>query len=135
MEDERKALVVEAIYFFSFMWGVGGGLVDRKMMNSHVNSSIKSKNKLRFPDKGICFDYYFDEEKLQWVNWKEQLKEPVIEEKDLFSDIIIPNVEVTRLCRICEINMLEEKPVLFVGDPGTGKTAVVNYFVKNYLED
>ena len=31
--------------------------------------------------------------------------------------------------------MLEEKPVLFVGDPGTGKTAVVNYFVKNYLED
>ena len=135
MEDERKALVVEAIYFFSFMWGVGGGLTDRKMMNSHVNSSIKSKNKLRFPDKGICFDYFFDEEKLQWVNWKEQLKEPIIEEKDLFSDIIIPNVEVTRLCRITEINMLEEKPVLFVGDPGTGKTAVVNYFMKNYLDD
>ena len=135
MEDERKALVVEAIYFFSFMWGVGGGLIDRKSMNSHVNASIKSKNKLRFPDKGICFDYFFDEEKLQWVNWKEQLRQPVIEEKDLFSDIIIPNVEVTRLCRITEINMLEEKPVLFVGDPGTGKTAVVNYFMKNYLEE
>ena len=135
MEDERKALVVEAIYFFSFMWGVGAGLIDRKEMNTHINSSMKSKNKLRFPDAGTCFDYYFDEPTLTWVNWKEQLKEPVFEETDLFSDIIIPNVEVTRLCRITEINMLEEKPVLFIGDPGTGKTAVVKYFMKNYMEE
>ena len=135
MDDERKALVVEAIYFFSFMWGVGGGLIDRKEMNTHVNASIKSKNKLRFPDAGTCFDYYFDEPTLSWVNWKEQLKEPVFEETDLFSDIIIPNVEVTRLCYICQINMLEEKPVLFIGDSGTGKTAVVKYFLKNYMDE
>ena len=61
MDDERKALVVEAIYFFSFMWGVGGGLKNRKEMNNHVNSCMKSKNKLRFPDAGTCFDYFFDD--------------------------------------------------------------------------
>ena len=68
------------------------------------------------------------------MNWKEQLKEPVFEETDLFSDIIIPNVEVTRLCYIFQINMLEEKPVLFIGDSGTGKTAVVKYFLTNYMD-
>ena len=135
MDDERKALVVEAIYFFSFMWGVGGGLKNRKEMHNHVNSSLKSKNKLRFPDAGTCFDYFFDEANLTWVNWKEQLKEPVLEETDLFSDIIIPNVEVTRLCKITEITLLEEKPVLFIGGSGTGKTAIVKYFMKNYMEE
>ena len=135
MDDERKALVVEAIYFFSFMWGVGGGLIDRKEMNTHINASMKSKNKLRFPDAGTCFDYFFDEPSCNWVNWKEQLKEPVLEETDLFNDIIIPNVEVTRLCKITEITLLEEKPVLFIGDSGTGKTAIVKYFMKNYMED
>ncbi|MGL4948150.1 MAG: hypothetical protein ACRC42_02070, partial [Mycoplasma sp.] len=137
LEDDKKAIIVEGIFFFAFMWGVGGGLKDRKLMNTHVKACMKNKNKLRFPESGICFDFYFDAKNLNtpWASWKDKLKAPVFEERDLFSDIIIPNVEVTRLSYITQINMWEEKPVLFIGDPGTGKTAIVNYFMKNYMEE
>lgn len=138
MDDETKALISEGIFFFSFMWGVGGGLKKRKDMHNHIKACMKNKNKLKFPDTGICYDYYFSVKKLAtnqpWVNWKEEITPPVFGELDLFSDIIIPNVEVTRLCYLTQINMLQDRAVLYIGDPGTGKTAIVNYFLKNYME-
>jgi len=31
-DDDRKKLIIEGFYFFAFMWGAGGSLVDRKDM-------------------------------------------------------------------------------------------------------
>jgi len=127
-DDDRKKLIVEGIYFFAFMWGAGGSLKDRKDMINIINHSINKK--LRLPDQGSCFDYFFDI-KNNWVNWSTQLKNYEIPEGSLFQNIIIPNVEVLRLNRIIKFCMLEDKPVLFIGDAGTGKTAVVKNFLNS----
>ncbi len=130
-DDDRKKLIVEGIYFFAFMWGAGGSLKDRKDMIPIINHSINKK--LRLPDQGSCFDYFFDV-KNNWTNWSTQLKTYEIPEGTLFQNIIIPNVEVLRLNRIIRINVLEDKPVLFIGDAGTGKTAVVKNFLNSIPE-
>ncbi|MCQ2815633.1 MAG: AAA family ATPase [archaeon] len=138
MEDETKALIAEGIFFMAYMWGVGGGLKDKeKIMPAIVNSMIKSKNKIRIPEKEktTCFDYFFDSKKIAWVPWLDVLSKPEIGEFELFADIIIPNVEVTRLSRITAINMIEERAVLFVGGSGTGKSAVCKYFLKKEMEN
>lgn len=125
-DEDRKRLIVEGFYFFAFMWGAGGSLKDRKDMIPLINHSINKK--LRLPDQGSCFDYFFDC-KNNWTNWNTQLKTYEIKEGTLFQNIIIPNVEVLRLNRIIKFNVLEDKPVLFIGDAGTGKTAVVKHFL------
>jgi len=131
-DEDRKKLIVEGIYFFAFMWGAGGSLKDRKDMIAIINHTINKK--LRYPDQGTCFDYFYDI-KNGWTNWTTQLKvDNEIPEGTLFQNIIIPNVEVLRLNRIIKYNVLEDKPVLFIGDAGTGKTSVVKNFLNSIPE-
>jgi dynein heavy chain len=130
-DDERKKLIVEGIYFFAFMWGAGGSLKDRKDMIPIINHSINKK--LRLPDQGSCFDYFFDV-KNNWTSWETQVTQYEIPEGSLFENIIIPTEEVTKLNRIIKYNILEERPVLFIGDAGTGKTAVVRNFLNSIGE-
>lgn len=127
--DDDKRKCIEGIYLFSFMWGMGGPLINRSVINTTVKNSAPSK--LRFPDAGVVFDYFWDAKQLCWQSWSDFLPETVIPENALFENIIVPNVEVMRLNRIIEINMIEEKPVLFIADAGYGKTAVAKYFLKN----
>ena len=127
-EDEKRRCI-EGIYLFSFMWGVGGPMTNRNEISSLVKNSAPSK--LRFPDQGSVFDYYWDAKTLSWLNWDANLPETSISENALFENIIIPNVELMRLSKIVEINCLEEKPVLFIADAGYGKTAIAKYFLKN----
>ena len=130
MDEEKKKLVIEGIYFYAFMWGVGGSFIDKKDMVVIVNHNINKK--IRFPDnQGTCFEYFFDYKNCQWVHWSTRLNEFRIGDNLLFQDIIVPNVEVLRMCKIIELNILEQKPVLIIGDAGTGKTAIIKYFLKS----
>jgi dynein heavy chain len=129
LDDDQKKKIIEGIYYFSFIWGVGGAFTNRKEMHSMVNSLMDKK--LRLPDKGDCFDYYFDIKTANWADWENlKPKEYEFSKTELYSEIIIPNTEVIRLNRIIEINLLEDRAVLFVGDAGTGKTSIVNNFLK-----
>ena len=49
----------------------------------------------------------------------------------MFQNIIVPNVDITRQKFILECNVSGQKPSLFVGAAGTGKTTVVKNFLSN----
>ena len=127
--DEDRKRSIEGIFLFSFMWGVGGALLNRRDIEGLVRSN--AVNKLRFPDQGSIFDYYWNTTTCSWEHWSSKITDTVINDFDLFENIIIPNIEVMRLNRIMEINCLEEKPILFIADAGYGKTATIKYFLKN----
>lgn len=129
-DEEKKKLMVEGVYFFSFMWGAGGSLQDRKDMVNLVSHLMSKKISIPHTQGGTCFDYFFDPKTIQWLTWSSIMKDFQVGDRALFQDIIVPNVEVMRLSKITEINCLEEKPVLFIGDAGTGKTAIVKYYLK-----
>jgi dynein heavy chain len=128
IEEDRKKLIVEGLYFFAFMWGAGGSLQERKDMHSIINSLINKK--IRLNDTGDCYDCFFDAAKNVWTPWNDLRTNYEFSRTDLFGDIIIPNAEVIRLNRIIEINLLEDRACLFIGDAGTGKTSIVNNFIK-----
>jgi dynein heavy chain len=66
-EDEIKA-IYEAFFVFGGMWGYGASLDEDKLSFSN---SWKSASKIKFPDVGQCFDFFYDPLKAQWVHWDE----------------------------------------------------------------
>jgi dynein heavy chain len=69
-EDDIK-MIYEAFFIFAVMWSFGAPLTEDKIS---FNNILKSNSKVKFPDAGQCFDYYFDPLQLTWVHWITKVK-------------------------------------------------------------
>lgn len=80
-----------------------------------------------FPDEGGVYDYRFVKEGLGvWVPWADELKDvPAISKDTQFNSIIIPTVDTVRYTYLVDMLVKHEKPCLFVGPTGTGKSVYV----------
>jgi dynein heavy chain, axonemal len=123
-EDEIK-MIYEAYYIFALMWAFGATLLDGKIA---FNSQLKNASKIRFPEAGQCWDYFFDPLQLTWVHWSTKVKkyDPT---DGLFNNIVVPTAETTRQRFLLDIHVKAKKGVLYVGSAGTGKTTIIkDYF-------
>lgn len=107
------------------MWSFGASLTEDKIS---FNNVLKSVSKVRFPEQGQCFDYYYDPLTLGWVHWMTKVRK--YEAGDgLFSNIVVPTAETTRQRFILDMHVKAKKGVLYVGSAGTGKTTIIkDYF-------
>ena len=64
-EDKIKE-IYEAFFIFAGMWAFGASLAEDK---PSFSNSWKSASKIKFPEQGYCFDYFFDVIQGCWVNW------------------------------------------------------------------
>jgi dynein heavy chain len=63
---EEIQSIYDAFFVFAGMWALGAGLDEDKLWFS---GNWKSSSKIKFPENGQCFDYYFDPIKHEWVLW------------------------------------------------------------------
>ena len=70
-EDDLR-MTYEAFFIFAGMWAIGGcfggGQDDEKDMKD-FNSIWKGASKIKFPEQGNCYDYYWDPVELKWIHW------------------------------------------------------------------
>ena len=80
-----------------------------------------------FPEEGEVYDYQFVKEGLgRWVLWEEALTNvPSIPKDAQFNTIIIPTVDTVRCTYLMDLLVKHEKPCLFVGPTGTGKSIYI----------
>jgi len=134
MSPEDLKMCHDAIFAYAVMWSIGGAVADDKTVNHRkgFNSLMKSLSKvIKFPDVGDPIDYRFEPKAKEWVHWENWVNEynPVAEQ--MYQNIIISNVDLERMKYILDLHMKRNKPVLYVGVAGTGKTVIV----KDYLAD
>ena len=86
-----------------------------------------------FPDEGEIYDYEFVKEGLgRWALWSEKLVDvPAIPKDAQFNSIIIPTVDTIRSTYLMDLCIKHQKPCLFVGPTGTGKSVYVQ--VRTYV--
>ena len=123
-EEEIKA-IYEGFFLFAGMWAFGASLNEDK--NSFSNA-WKSAAKIKFPETGMCFDYYFDYEH-GWLHWDTKVA-PFNKEYDgLYINIIVPTADTTRQKFLLDLHVKAKKGMIYVGTAGTGKSIIIkNYF-------
>jgi dynein heavy chain len=93
-------------------------------------SSIwKASAKVKYPEQGLCYDYYWDVVEGKWGNWNQKVQAYLSTDETIFSKIFVPTVHTTRLRYLLDFHLRRKKPIMFIGSAGTGKTAVI----KDYL--
>jgi len=136
-EEEKVRLILEAFFIYAMMWAIGGCLTEDRRAFSQV---IKRISKVRFPETGSCYDYYFNPEKCEWSHWGELVPKFVEPDKDhdkepLFNSIRVPTLDATRQGFILDCMMHQERAVLFVGQSGTAKTTQAKQFFSTAPKD
>jgi dynein heavy chain len=104
----------------------------------HIYEKCEAPKKLfpvPFPEEGEVYDYEFVKEGLgEWVAWSTKLADAKPIPKDAqFNSIIIPTVDTIRTTYLMDVCIKHEKPCLFVGPTGTGKSVYIQDFILNRL--
>lgn len=125
-EDAIK-IIYEGFFVFAMIWAFGGPLVDAKISFNGVLRGMASR--VKFPDGGLVYDYYFDAMKGTWALWSEKVKPFDPNFEGLFANLVVPTAETTRQKFLIDVHRKTRKGLLYVGFAGTGKTTILkDYF-------
>lgn len=91
-EDEIKH-IYEAFFIFAAMWAYGGSLDEDKLSFSN---GFKSASKIKFPELGQCFDYFYDPLVGNWSHWDTMVPPFDKSYEGLFSNLVVSTAETTR---------------------------------------
>ncbi|XP_078307189.1 dynein axonemal heavy chain 7 isoform X1 [Panthera onca] len=157
--DRETYSLLEGIFLFSLIWSVGASCNDddrlrfdkilRELMEGPISELTQNKFKLLsgteqtsskaltvpFPEKGTIYDYQFVTEGIgKWEPWVKKLAEaPPIPKDMMFNEIIVPTLDTVRYSALMELLTTHQKPSIFVGPTGTGKSVYIINFLLNQL--
>ncbi|XP_017763577.1 PREDICTED: dynein heavy chain 7, axonemal-like [Eufriesea mexicana] len=147
---------IEGSFFFSCIWALGGvlngksrerfsvlfrGFLER-IFPSDLLETFQLPKPIEPPLKpyifvmprdGLVFDYKFIKEgKGKWRLWSDELLDsPPIPRDIPVNQIIVPTIETIRYTALFRLLVGNEKPVLFIGPTGTGKSVyIIDFLLK-----
>jgi dynein heavy chain len=124
-EDEIKT-IFEAFFVFAGMWAYGASLDEDKLTFSN---QWKGMSKIKFPDVGQCFDFFYDPLNATWVHWDEKTTAFDKSFEGLFQNMVVPTAETARQRFLLDLHVKSRRGILYVGSAGTGKTTnIKDYF-------
>ncbi|KAI9144540.1 dynein heavy chain and region D6 of dynein motor-domain-containing protein [Paraphysoderma sedebokerense] len=129
--EKESALneLVEPLFIFSLIWSIGvtSDSDGRLKFNSWLREKLQvSGQNVSLPKLGVIYDYRFDFESKQWVNWMAGMSDFAVNSKTGGSDVIVPTMDNIRHSYLLDILLHNNCHVLCTGPTGTGKTVTIN---------
>lgn len=91
--NEKLKIIYEGFFAFAFMWSFGATLSEDRIA---FNGQVRAMTKVKFPEGGMVFDYYFSPATLQFEPWAEKVEPFVADFSELFNNLVVPTAETTR---------------------------------------
>mmetsp|Transcript_25005 Transcript_25005/g.85566 ORF Transcript_25005/g.85566 Transcript_25005/m.85566 type:complete len:4525 (+) Transcript_25005:136-13710(+) len=125
--------LLEYQFVFACVWALGGAMLVDKVVDYRTQFSAWWKTEWKdvfFPDTGLVFDYYVDEKNVMMVPWDDKVPGFGYSSRESFNNLFVPSIESTRLTYFMNNLMDNGHYVMFVGNAGTGKTALMKEKIK-----
>lgn len=125
--------LLEHHFVFACVWAFGGCMLVDKVYDFRSQFSkwwISEWKTVQFPEKGLVYDYYVDEAQCLMVSWEDRVDKFQYIPGE-FSSVFVNTVETTRLTYFLDSLVENKHHVMFVGNTGTGKSAIMLNKLKN----
>ena len=134
--------VLECYFLTALYLSLGAALIEesRKVFDSYVK---KLAGLTERPGDGAVagpgeipvhyptlYEYYFDPEMSKWVPWADKIPDYEHKVGAKFHEILVPTVDTVRNTWLLELMVKIRRPVVFVGETGTSKTATIQNFLR-----
>lgn len=112
------------------IWSFGASLEDDEKI-SFANGLKSMSQKIKFPEAGTVYDYFFDPIECAWKHWQDQVVAYDENFDGLYTNLVVPTAETTRQKFLIDIHLISRRGMLYVGKAGTGKTTILkDYFAE-----
>ncbi|CAM9099296.1 unnamed protein product [Ectocarpus fasciculatus] len=131
---------MERVFLFAAMWAFGGALSsdskcdDRKVFSQEWRKLLPSKS-VKLPDQGLVFDYFINPENGDVVRWSDKVPSFTPSLGQSFASMVVPTTDLVRLTFLTELLVGMKRHVMLVGSAGTGKTSLVQGFLREKAND
>ncbi len=118
---------LEGVFVFCVLWSIGGALSEssREKFND-----LLTKIYVEGSGKNL-YDFVYDAKERRWESWAEKVPEFKVPVPFKFNEIVVPTAESVMYTYLLDRHVAVAKPCLFVGEPGTAKTTVVQNYLFN----
>ncbi|XP_072501166.1 dynein axonemal heavy chain 9 [Notamacropus eugenii] len=136
---------IHELYFvFATIWAFGGVLIQDQLVDYRAEFSkwwITEFKTIKFPSQGTIFDFYIDPETKKFESWSKLIPKFEFDPDLPLQACLVHTVETIRVCYFMERLLEHQRPIMLVGNAGTGKSVLVGaklssldadeYMVKN----
>lgn len=139
--------VLECYFLAALYWSLGASLIEdsRSKFDTYVKrlaalTEVPGEGAVAGPGEipihyPMLYEYYFDPELSKWVPWADKVPEYEHKVGMKFHEILVPTVDTVRNTWLLELMVNIKRPVVFVGETGTSKTATIQNFLRKLDPD
>uniref|UniRef100_A0A8C2C9M5 AAA+ ATPase domain-containing protein n=1 Tax=Cyprinus carpio TaxID=7962 RepID=A0A8C2C9M5_CYPCA len=125
--DSHKDLY-ELYFVFAAIWAFGGTMFQDQLVDYRVEFSkwwVTEFKTVKFPAQGTVFDYYIDPESKKFEPWSKMIPKFVMDPDIPLQACLVHTTETIRVRYFMDRLLERRRPVMLVGNAGTGKSVLV----------
>ncbi|XP_074120841.1 dynein axonemal heavy chain 9 [Sminthopsis crassicaudata] len=128
----------ELHFVFATIWAFGGVLIQDQLVDYRAEFSkwwITKFKTIKFPSQGTIFDFYIDPETKKFEPWSKLIPKFEFDPDLPLQACLVHTVETIRVCYFMEKLLEHQRPIMLVGNAGTGKSVLVGAILSSLDAD
>ncbi|XP_071672854.1 dynein axonemal heavy chain 9-like isoform X1 [Patagioenas fasciata] len=118
----------ELYFVFAAVWAFGGSMFRDQLVDYRVEFSkwwVAEFKTIKFPSQGTVFDFYIDPETKKFEPWSKLIPQFEFDPEMPLQACLVPTTETVRVRYFMDRLLERRRPVMLVGNAGTGKSVLV----------
>nr|XP_054501017.1 dynein axonemal heavy chain 17 [Agelaius phoeniceus] len=118
----------ELFFVFACIWAFGGALFQDQLVDHRQQFSkwwLSEFKVIKFPNQGTVFDYYIHPKTKTFSLWDERVPAFELDPDIPLQAAVVHTTETIRLRYFMDLLMEKQRPVMLVGNAGTGKSVLM----------
>uniref|UniRef100_A0A8C0BA58 Dynein axonemal heavy chain 17 n=1 Tax=Buteo japonicus TaxID=224669 RepID=A0A8C0BA58_9AVES len=118
----------ELYFIFACLWAFGGAMFQDQLVDYRLEFSkwwVNEFKTIKFPSQGTIFDYYIDPETKKFMLWTEKVPKFHLDPEVPLQASMVHTTETIRIRYFMDLLMEKQRPVMLVGNAGTGKSVLM----------